>query len=76
VYDEKEVGIAVGELEKLILHGEAILAIKLESSSGLIYWTGKEYKMVSAGRLNSPNAMFRGGITICGGTKTLVLSRT
>jgi hypothetical protein len=49
VYDKKIVEIGVGETEKLILKGEAILAMKLESSSGIIYWDGKEYKWYQQG---------------------------
>lgn len=49
VYDKKEVGIGVGETQKLILNSEAILAMKLESSSGIIYWDGKEYRWYQQG---------------------------
>jgi hypothetical protein len=44
VYPHKNVEMGVGEEEKITLTGEAILAMKLESGSGLIYWTGKNYK--------------------------------
>ncbi len=49
VYVSKDVGIGVGETDKITLKGEAILAIKLESVSGIIYWTGKEYKWYQQG---------------------------
>ncbi len=49
VYVEKDVVPGVGETEKITLKGEAILASKLESASGLIYWTGKEYKWYQQG---------------------------
>lgn len=49
VYVDKDVEIGVGETEKITLKGEAILAIKVESASGLIYWTGKEYKWYQQG---------------------------
>lgn len=44
VYTDKDVETGVGETEKITLKGEAILAIKVESASGLIYWTGTEYR--------------------------------
>lgn len=47
VYPHKNVEMGVGEEEKITLTGEAILAMKLESGSGLIYWTGKNYKWYS-----------------------------
>jgi hypothetical protein len=31
------------------LKGEAILVVKLESSSGLIYWDGKKYQWYQQG---------------------------
>ena len=40
------VGLGVGETETIELTGDAILAIKTESSSGLIYWTGKDYQVM------------------------------
>ena len=46
---DREVEIGVGETTKITLEGEAILAIKVESASGLIYWTGKEYKWYQQG---------------------------
>ncbi len=49
VYDKKDVGIGVGETRKLVLKGEAILAMKLESSSGIIYWDGKQYRWYQQG---------------------------
>jgi hypothetical protein len=49
VYVKKDVEIGAGEKEKIALKGEGILAIKLESSSGIIYWTGKEYKWYQQG---------------------------
>lgn len=49
VYMDKEVEIGVGESEKIHLKGEAILAIKLEAASGLIYWTGREFKWYQQG---------------------------
>ena len=49
VYGKKEVGLGVGETEKIKLIGEAILIQKLESSSGLIYWDGKQYKWYQQG---------------------------
>jgi len=41
VYVNKDVGIGAGETTKITLKGEGILATKLESASGIIYWTGK-----------------------------------
>jgi hypothetical protein len=49
VYVDKDVEVGVGETEKITLKGEAILAMKVESASGLIYWTGKEYKWYQQG---------------------------
>jgi uncharacterized alpha/beta hydrolase family protein len=49
VYDRKIVGQGVTELKPPKLTGEAILVQKLESSSGLIYWDGKEYKWYQQG---------------------------
>lgn len=49
VYVSKTVEIGVGETEIITLKGEAILVIKLESASGLIYWTGKDYKWYQQG---------------------------
>ena len=49
VYSQKKVEIGVGESTKIELKGEAILAIKLESASGLIYWTGNEYRWYQQG---------------------------
>ena len=49
VYDKKEIeqGVTGQKPPKLI--GEAIYAFKLESSSGIIYWDGKEYKWYQQG---------------------------
>jgi hypothetical protein len=49
VYYKKDVGLGVGETKLLKLKGEAIYAGKLESSSGLIYWDGKEYRWYQQG---------------------------
>lgn len=49
VYDKTEVELGVGETKKIKLKGEAIEADKLESSSGLIYWDGKEYRWYQQG---------------------------
>lgn len=49
VYVAKEVEIGVGESERISLKGEAILALKTESSSGLIYWTGNNYRWYQQG---------------------------
>jgi hypothetical protein len=49
VYAKKDVEVGVGETNKLILKGEAISAFKLEASSGLFYWTGKEYRWYQQG---------------------------
>ena len=49
VYVDKDVEMGVGEKKKITLKGEAILAIKVESASGLIYWTGKNYRWYQQG---------------------------
>jgi hypothetical protein len=49
VSDEKIVGQGVTDLKPPKLTGDAILVQKLESSSGLIYWDGKEYKWYQQG---------------------------
>jgi hypothetical protein len=49
VYLDKQVERGVGEPHLISLKGEAILVIKLEASSGLIYWTGKEYRWYQQG---------------------------
>lgn len=49
VSDEKIVGQGVTNLGPPKLKGEAILVQKLESSSGLIYWTGTEYRWYHQG---------------------------
>ena len=43
------VGQGVGEGKPPILKGDAILAIKTESASGLIYWTGSTYRWYQQG---------------------------
>lgn len=49
VLDEKVVGQGVIELKPPKLIGEAIRVQKLESSSGLIYWDGKQYRWFQQG---------------------------
>lgn len=49
VHTQRNVESGVGETEKLTLKSEAILVLKLEASSGLIYWTGKEYRWYQQG---------------------------
>jgi hypothetical protein len=49
VHDKKDVELGVGETKIIKLKGEAIHADKLESSSGLIYWDGKEYRWYQQG---------------------------
>jgi len=49
VYDKREPELGVGEAGKIKLKGEAILVQKLESSSGLVYWDGKEYQWYQQG---------------------------
>lgn len=49
VSDDKVVGQGVTELKPPKLIGEAILVQKLESSSGIIYWNGKEYRWYQQG---------------------------
>lgn len=49
VSDDKIVGQGVTEMNPPKLIGEAILVQKLESSSGLIYWNGKEYRWYQQG---------------------------
>jgi hypothetical protein len=49
VFDERVVEQGVTDLKPPKLIGEAILIQKLESSSGLIYWDGKEYKWYQQG---------------------------
>ena len=49
VSDEKIVEQGVTDLKPPKLIGEAILVQKLESSSGLIYWDGKEYSWYHQG---------------------------
>jgi hypothetical protein len=43
------VGIGVGEEQALALKGDAILAIKTEAASGLIYWDGKRFAWYQQG---------------------------
>ncbi|MBI3220121.1 MAG: hypothetical protein HYZ44_11465 [Bacteroidetes bacterium] len=45
IHTVEEVEKGVGETSTIKLKGEAILGIKTESSSWLIYWTGKEYSL-------------------------------
>ena len=49
VYTVKPVGIGAGETQTITLQGEGIHVFKLEASSGIIYWTGKEYKWYQQG---------------------------
>lgn len=49
VSDEKKVEKGIGETEKIKLIGEAIVVRKIEASSGLIYWNGKEYSWYQQG---------------------------
>ncbi len=49
VSDEKIIEQGVTDLKPPKLIGEAILIQKLESSSGLIYWNGKEYRWYQQG---------------------------
>ena len=49
VFSGKTVEGGVGETEKVNLVGEAIVVIKTESASAMIYWTGKEYKWYQLG---------------------------
>lgn len=49
VYVDKDMEVGIGETEKITLKGEGILAIKVESASGIIYWTGKEYRWYQQG---------------------------
>lgn len=49
VSDEKIVEQGVTDLKPPKLLGEAILLQKLESSSGLVYWDGKEYRWYQQG---------------------------
>ncbi len=45
IHMDEKVEKGVGETSTIKLKGEAILGIKTESSSWLIYWTGKEYNL-------------------------------
>jgi len=49
VITKREVEIGVGETEKIMLKGEAISVIQLESASALIYWNGSEYRWYQQG---------------------------
>lgn len=49
VSDEKRIEQGVGGPQKIKLRGEAIQLQKLESSSGLVYWDGKEYSWYQQG---------------------------
>ncbi len=49
VYSKREVELGVGETEEITLTAEAILAIKTESSSGIIYWDGKKFRWYQQG---------------------------
>ncbi len=49
VYCCNQPEIGVGESRKIKLRSEAILVRKLESSSGIIYWDGKNYQWYQQG---------------------------
>jgi hypothetical protein len=49
VFCKKEVEKGVGETGTIKVKGDAILVLKLESSSGLIYWDGKKYQWYQQG---------------------------
>ena len=49
VSDERTVGVGAGEIDKIQLIGEAIHVQALEMFSGLIYWTGTEYRWYQQG---------------------------
>jgi hypothetical protein len=49
IYPKGPVEEGVGEGNPPILKGDAILAIKMESASGLIYWTGAAYRWYQQG---------------------------
>lgn len=49
VFSKKEVEKGVDETATIKLKGDAILVLKLESSSGLIYWDGKKYQWYQQG---------------------------
>jgi hypothetical protein len=49
IYPRGPVGQGAGEGKPPILKGDAILAIKTESASGLIYWTGAAYRWYQQG---------------------------
>jgi hypothetical protein len=49
VHTQRNVESGAGETEKLTLKSEAIHVIKLEASSGIIYWDGKEYRWYQQG---------------------------
>lgn len=49
VYEKRTVERGATDAKPPILIGEAILAKKLEASSGLIYWNGKDYRWYQQG---------------------------
>jgi hypothetical protein len=49
IYPKSPVGQGAGEGKPPTLRGDAILAIKTESASGLIYWDGTKYKWYQQG---------------------------
>ena len=49
VYTDKKVGMGVGETTNITLRGEGIHVFKLEAASGIIYWTGREYRWYQQG---------------------------
>ncbi|MEQ9101978.1 MAG: hypothetical protein RIF40_22685 [Imperialibacter sp.] len=49
VYSNRTVEIGAGETEELKLTTDAIMAVKTESASGLIYWNGKEFRWYQQG---------------------------
>lgn len=49
VYNKSEPELGVSETKKIKLKSEAILILKLEASSGLIYWDGKKYQWYQQG---------------------------
>jgi len=49
VYRESKVEPGVGEIEIIILKGQAMYVGKSGAASALIYWTGKEYKWYQQG---------------------------
>jgi hypothetical protein len=49
VYEKGIVEQGVGEASPPILKGDALMLIKTESASGLVYWTGKRYTWYQQG---------------------------